>query len=113
MSTVLGAVPSMINPPIITLSPLWTNPLVEMLLNSDSGLASASNTSTNPTPVPPSAPVTIPVYPPGGRVIRIADSKAQLGGGPACPGLAVHGSNPVAAIAAAPSQKNPEQLGKS
>src|SRR5512139_1401092 len=84
-----------------------------MLLNSDSGLASASNTSTNPTPVPPSAPVTIPVYPPGGRVIRIAASKAQLGGGPACPGLAVHGLNPVAVIAVAPSQTNPEQLGAS
>src|ERR1041384_705336 len=32
--TVAGELPSMINPPIITLSPLWTKLRVEMLLNS-------------------------------------------------------------------------------
>src|SRR5262245_43986473 len=61
ISTLAGAFPSMITPAIITLAPLWTKPLVEMLLNPDSVLASASKTSTNPTPVPPSAPLTLAV----------------------------------------------------
>jgi hypothetical protein len=60
-STVAGELPSMIKPPIITPSPLWTKPRVEMLLKSETTLTSASKTSTKPTPVRPSAPLTIAV----------------------------------------------------
>src|ERR1051325_5572973 len=59
--TVAGVFPSIIKPPIITLSPLWTKLRVEILLNSNPTLSSTSKTSTSPTPVPPSAPVTLAV----------------------------------------------------
>ena len=36
-----------------------------------------SKTSTSPTPVPPSAPLIIALYAPGGKVMRIADSWEQ------------------------------------
>src|SRR5215475_13016197 len=112
-NTVAGALPSMINPPIIVLSPLWTNPRAEMLLSSEIVLASASNTSTNPIPVPPPTPVTIAVYAPGGSVIRIADSRAQFGGDTTWPGLGVQGLNPRLTISVAPSQTKSKQVGES
>src|SRR5512144_661458 len=45
--------------------------------------------------------------------MSIADSRAQFGGGPACPGLGSQGSIPIFFIASAPSQTNPVQLGAS
>src|ERR1044071_7169989 len=46
-------------------------------------------------------------------VIKIAHSKSQFGGAPACPGLGWQGSKPVLAICAVPSHAKPEQLGES
>src|SRR6185503_11603759 len=89
----------MTNPPIITLSPVSTRPRVDMLISLD-GLAppSTSNTSIKPIPVPPPTPLSIAVYAPGGNVIRIAASCVQPDGDVDCPGLARHGSKPVAEI---------------
>src|SRR6476620_8969108 len=97
--TVLGLLPSTINPPIITLSPVSTRARVDMLTSFD-GLAppSISKASIKPIPVAPPTPLSIAVYAPGGKVMRIADSCVQPGGDVDCPGLARHGSKPVAEI---------------
>jgi hypothetical protein len=42
--------------------------------------ASISNTSINPTPVPPPTPLCIAVYAPGAKVIKTAASCEQPGG---------------------------------
>jgi len=70
------------------------------MLTSLDGLAppSTSKISIKPIPVPPPTPLSIAVYAPGGNVMRIAASCVQPGGDVACPGLARHGSKPVAEI---------------
>jgi hypothetical protein len=62
MATVLTLLPPMINPPIITLSPVSVRARVEMLISFD-GLAppSTSKASINPIPLVPPTPLWIAV----------------------------------------------------
>src|SRR5262249_21757171 len=113
MRTVFAAFPSMIKPPIITLSPVCTMPLVDRLTNCDVLMLSASKISIKPTPVWLLTPLKWTVYAPGFKVIRRADSRTQFGGELGCPELGRQGSKPVALICAPPPQEKIPHAGAS